>query len=242
MDIFVNLLTQLTKLFGGNLGLTIIFIGIASRVAFYPFLKSSLNQTKVLKELKPKLDAIKQKYPKDRARQAEEQGKLYKEAGFNPLASCLSPLIQLVIAIILFNALSKLIHSGINTQFLWWNLAEPNVFHLESIPIAIPGLLVIFTAIATLIQSKMMLPEPIPEEKGDSKEDRKDKEDLSTALSSSQGQLVYLLPLIILWSGTRFPAGLALYWLVSTLVGIVQQYQISGPGGLKSWLYRLKRS
>ncbi|HSX58433.1 MAG TPA: YidC/Oxa1 family membrane protein insertase [Candidatus Saccharimonadales bacterium] len=243
MQIFVNLLLALTNLFGGSLGLTIIFIGVVSRLAFYPFLKTSLNQTKVLKELKPKLDEIKRKYPKDRTKAAEEQSKLYREAGFNPLASCLSPVIQLVIAIILFNALTKLIHTpSVDTTFLWWDLAKPNVFHLQGIPIAIPGILVILTGVATLIQSKMMLPEPLVEEKSDSKTEVKEKADLSEALNSSQGQLVYLLPLIIIWSGTRFPAGLALYWLVSTLVGIIQQYQIAGPGGLKSWLYLIRRS
>lgn len=241
MDIFVNLLIALTNLFGGSLGLTIIFIGIVSRVAFHPFLKTSLNQAKVLRELKPKLDAVKKKYPNDRTRQASEQARIYKEAGFNPAASCISPIIQLVVAILLFNALTSLIKTDINTQFLWWDLAEPNAYPIENFPIKIPGVLVILTALATLVQSKMMMPQPIPEEKNDKPVERKEKEDLSEALASSQGQLVYLLPLIILWSGTQFPAGLALFWLVSTLVGIYQQYIIAGLGGLQPWLKIIKR-
>ena len=118
---------------------------------------------------------------------------------------------------------------------------KPDTFKISAIPFDLPGVLVVLTAFATLIQSKMMLPEPIPEEKNDTKEERKDKEDLSTALTSSQGQLVYLLPLIILWSGTRFPAGLALYWLVSTLVGIYQQYTITGLGGIHSWIRIIRK-
>lgn len=241
MEIFVNLLLALTKLFGGNLGITIIFIGIVSRIIFYPFMRNSLNQAKVLRELKPKLDAIKKKYPNDRSRQAQEQAKVYREAGFNPAASCLSPIIQLVVAILLFNALTRLIHTGVDTTFLWFDLAAPNAYPIEGFPIALPGILVILTAIATLAQSKMLLPEPVITEKSDSKEEVKEKEDLSEALAKSQGQLVYLLPLIILWSGTHFPAGLALYWLVSTLVGVYQQYRISGLGGLNSWLKIIKR-
>ncbi len=241
MDIFVNLLTGLTNLFGGNLGLTIIFIGVVSRVVFYPFMKSSLNQTKVLRELKPKLDAIKKKYPNDRTKQAQEQSRIYKEAGFNPLGSCISPIVQLVVAVLLFNALTRLIHTDITTTFLWWDLAEPNAYKWQNFPIKIPGILVILTAIATLIQSKMMMPQPLVEEKNDNKQERKEKEDLSDALASSQGQLVYLLPLIILWSGTQFPAGLSLYWLVSTVVGIYQQYRIAGIGGLAPWVRLIKR-
>ena len=241
MDIFVDLLVFLTNLFGGNLGITIIFVGIVSRVVFHPFLRSSLNQAKVLRELKPKLDAIKKKYPKDRTKQASEQARIYREAGFNPAASCLSPLIQLVVAFLLFNALTRLINTDVETTFLWWDLAKPNAYPINNFPIQIPGVLVILTAVATFIQSKMMLPQPIPEEKNDKKEERKEKEDLSEALASSQGQLVYLLPLIILWSGTHFPAGLALYWLVSTVVGIYQQYLIAGLGGLEPWLKIFKK-
>jgi YidC/Oxa1 family membrane protein insertase len=241
MDIFVNLLSSLTKLFGGNLGVTIIFIGVVSRIIFYPFLKSSLNQAKLLRELKPKLDAAKKRFASDRTKLAQEQAKIYREAGFNPAASCLAPIIQLVVAILLFNSLTKLINTDVNTNFLWWDLARPDAFPIENFPLKIPGSLVILTAIATFFQSKMMLPTPLPEEKSDSKVEKKEKEDLSEALASSQGQLVYLLPLIILWSGTHFPAGLALFWVVSTIVGIYQQYRISGLGGLQPWLKWIRR-
>lgn len=241
MSIFVDLLTSLNNLFGGNLGLTIIFIGLASRVIFYPFMKSSLNQAKVLRELKPKLDAIKKKYPHDRTKQASEQARIYREAGFNPAASCIAPIIQLVVAIILFNALTRLINTGLDTSFLIWDLAKPDAYPIANFPLKLPGILVILTAVTTLLQSKMMVPQAVPEVKGDSNEERKEKEDLSEALASSQGQLVYLLPLIILWSGTHFPAGLALYWLISTLVGVYQQYRIAGLGGIESWVKIIKK-
>lgn len=241
MDIFVNLLSALTKLFGGNLGITIIFIGVVSRIVFYPFMKSSLNQAKVLRELKPKLDELKKKHPNDKTKQAQEQARIYREAGFNPAASCLSPIVQLVVAILLFNALTSLIKTDVATEFFLWDLSTPDAFSVEGLPIKLPGLLVVLTGIATLIQSKMMLPQSISKEKEDKPAEKKEKEDLSEALASSQGQLVYLLPLIILWSGTQFPAGLALFWLVSTAVGIYQQYKIAGLGGLNSWLKIIKK-
>lgn len=247
MDIFIDLMLSLTKLFGGQLGVTIIFIGVVSRVVFYPFLKSSLKQNQILKELKPKLDEVKRKHGSNKTRHAEEQAKLYKEAGFNPAAGCLAPLVQLVVAIILFNALSGLIDTkGIDTKFLIWDLRSPDLigktFHAEGIIAQLPGVLVILTAIATLFQSKMMLPEPVPFEKNDSVKEVEKKEGLSEALAASQGQFVYLFPLMILFTGRLFPSGLALYWLVSTLVGLVQQYYITGWGGLKPWVKFLQKS
>lgn len=242
MAIFVKLLIDLTHLFGGSLGLTITFIGVVSRVIFYPFLKSSLKQNQIMKELKPKLDEVKRKHGHDKQKHAAEQARIYKEAGFNPAAGCLAPLVQLVVAVILFNALRSLISSGVSTHFLIWDLAKPDTYTVKGFPFALPGILVILTGIATLFQSKMMLPEPVHQEKNDSKKEVKEKEDLADALASSQGQLVYLFPFIILFTGRLFPSGLALYWLISTVVGLVQQYYISGWGGLKPWLRFLQRS
>jgi YidC/Oxa1 family membrane protein insertase len=246
MNFFVDLLINLTKIFGGSLGITIIFIGVASRVIFYPFLKSSLKQNQILKELKPKLDSAKKKHGHDKKRHAEEQARIYKEAGFNPAAGCLAPIVQLVVAIILFNALRSLINTkGIETTFLIWDLRSPDIlaksFNLSGIASQLPGVLVILTAIATLVQAKMMLPEPVPFEKNDSLKEVDKKEGVAEALAASQGQFVFLFPLMILFTGRLFPAGLALYWLVSTLVGLVQQYYITGLGGLKPWLKFLQK-
>lgn len=236
MNIFVSILVELTRLLGGNLGLSIIVIGVLSRIAFYPLLKSSLKQSQILKELKPKLDEVKRKHGHDRQRHAQEQARVYKEAGFNPAAGCLAPIVQLVVAIILLNALSGLLKSHFDTTFLYWNLTKPDTFKVSGLNFDLPGILVILTAVITLIQAKMMLPEPLAKEKNDSKKEIEKKEGLSEALSASQGQFVFLFPLLILFSGRIFPAGLALYWLVSTLVGVIQQYYITGLGGLRGWL------
>lgn len=241
MQLFIDLLLTLTKIFGGNLGITIIVIGVASRIIFYPFLKSSLKQNQILKELKPKLDQAKKKHGSNKQKLAEEQARLYREAGFNPAAGCLAPIVQLVVAIFLFNALRSLLNTkGIDPTFLIWDLRHPDLLGktlgVTGLLAAFPGILVILTAIVTLLQSKMMLPEPVPFEKADSLKEVEKKEDLSEALASSQGQFVYLFPLMILFTGRLFPSGLALYWLVSTAIGLVQQYNISGLGGLKPWV------
>ncbi len=241
MNIFVDLLVSLTKLFSGNLGVTIIFIGIVSRAVFYPMLKSSHQQIKLQRDLKPKLDQIKKKYKNDRRRQMEEQTKLFQQAGFNPAAGCLASIVQLVVALILLNALNGLLKSGLSTHFLGWDLAHPDRFQLQGVNFDLPGILVVLTAVATLLQSKMMLPEPLPIDASDTKKEVGEKEDLTDALTSAQGQFVYLLPIIILFSGRIFPAGLALYWLVGTVVGLVQQYYISGFGGLTPWVKFLQR-
>ncbi len=269
MNFLVDLLVSLTKVFGGNLGLTLIFIGVFSRVIFYPLLKSSFKHLDIQRQLKPKLDAIKAKYSqanekldelkkknaknekkltelneeiaKNKQALSQEQAKVMMESGFNPVAGCLPLLVQIVVAIILFNALGHLIKSGVNTHFWVWNLAKPDTFTIAAIPFALPGILNFGYAFATLIQSKMMIPQPVGIMKNDTKSEVKKKEDFTEALSSSQGPMVWLMPLFILFIARVFPSGLALYFLVNTLTGVVVQYFISGWGGLAPWLKILKR-
>ena len=233
IDFFVDGFSQLNNLVG-NLGVTIILIAVVSRVIFYPLTKSSVKQAQKMREMKPQLDQLKKKYGSDRKKMAEVQAKLYKESGVNA-AGCLAPLVQLIIAIILFQVLLRFLNSGVDTSFLIWNLAEPNTYEVSNLPFKLPGILVAMTAVATFIQSKMMQPavsEPTTKIK-------KKSHDLSDALASSQGQLVYMFPVIILFTGTIFPAGLALFWTVSTFIAIVQQYQIAGLGGLEPWVKRV---
>ena len=233
-DFFVNLIADLNNIIG-NLGITILFIGVLSRLLFYPFTKSSIKQSQKMREMKPKLDELKIKHKGDKRKLGEAQAKLYKEHGVSA-AGCLGPIVQLVIAIVLFQVLIRFLNTDVDTNFLIWDLAKPDSYEVANIPFKIPGVLVIVTAIATFIQSKMMLPEPVHGYKSDTPKEKQEKQGLADALSASQGQMVYLFPFLILFTGTLFPSGLALYWTVSTLIGIIQQYYIMGWGGLKPWV------
>lgn len=236
IDLFVELILNLNSILFDNLGLTIIVISIVSRALFYPFYANSIRYSKAMQDIKPEMDSLKKKHGKDMKRLAEEQSKLFKKAGVNPAAGalgCVSILVQIGVFFLLFQSLNKVVDSGVDTHFLFWDLSLPNVFHITGIPFAIPGILLISTAIVTFIQSKMMAPaKPAKPKEG--------KGDFTDALAASQGQLIYFIPIIILISGVRFPAALALYWLVSTLFGIIQQYRITGLGGLEPWLKKIK--
>lgn len=233
IEFFVAPVTQLNNLVG-SLGVTIIIISVVSRIIFYPLTKSSIKQAQKMRGMKPKLDELKKKHGKDKKKLAEVQAKLYKEAGVNA-AGCLAPVAQLVIAILLFQVLLRFLNSGVDTTYFIWDLAQPDTYKVASIPFGVPGILVVTTAIATFIQSKMMQPAtPSQKPKNENK-----KQDLSDTLAASQGQLVYMFPVLILFTGTIFPSGLALFWTISTILAIVQQYQIAGLGGLEPWVNKV---
>ncbi|MEK7160224.1 MAG: YidC/Oxa1 family membrane protein insertase, partial [Patescibacteria group bacterium] len=88
------------------------------------------------------------------------------------------------------------------------------------------------------IQSKMMLPVVSASDKKLSTEKKGEKkpDDFATAF---QTQSLYIFPIMIGFFSYTFPIGLSLYWNTFTIFGIMQQYKISGLGGLKEWKDKL---
>jgi len=49
-------------------------------------------------------------------------------------------------------------------------------------------------------------------------------------------QMGLIMPLMIAFFSYGFPVGLSLYWNTFTVIGIIQQYKINGPGGIAKYL------
>lgn len=215
-----------------NLGITIVLISILSRLILYPFTRHQLQYGKKMRVIQPKLDALKKKHKNDQKALASAQMDLFKEHNINPAAGCLPSLVPIVILIGLLGALNKIIKMDISKQFLIWNLAQPDSYKVSFLPFAIPGVLVVLAALTQFILSKMMMPPPPPVHKEDKKKEVEEKKDFASEFASAQSSMIYMFPLTFLFFGTVWPAGLALYWTTSSLIAIVQQYQMDGWGSL----------
>ena len=114
----------LTLGFGENSwGWTIIVFTILIKLVTYPLTLKQLQSTKAQQQLQPKLRELQEKYGKDRQKLSEEQMKLYKEAGINPMAGCLPMLVQLPILWGLYQALYVLANPSVGqlqgARFFW---------------------------------------------------------------------------------------------------------------------------
>lgn len=242
MVFLVNLLVQLNNLLGGQLGITLIVIGVGIRLVFHPLLKKQQMHAKKMQGLQPKLKALKNQHGDDKTKFAQAQAQLFKDEGVNPAAGCLPLVVQIVVFGVLYNAISRLLKHGISTQFLMWDLGKPDVFSVSGIPVPLPGVLILLAAASQLIMSKMMLPQAVPVNKEDKPKEKEQKTDLADDLAQAQGSMVYMFPLMFIFFGYRFPAGLSLYWASSTVVSLIQQYMISGWGGLEPLVKKIRSS
>lgn len=258
--LFAPLLNALILLyrFFGNLGVSIILLTIILRLLMTPLVIPSLKITKKLQEIAPELEKLKAQYKDDKQGFVIAQAQLYKEHGANPASGCLPQIVQLLVLIALFSAFNTILRPNgesvikhlntymysfnqlpadtkISNSFLYLDLSKPDIFRLPNIPFPLPGIFLLLSAVFQFLSSKMLTP-IIDKEKQLAKQTEKKSDDTMVEV---QQQMLYLFPLMTLLIGYQFPSGLVIYWLIFSLASVVQQYFISGWGGLQPWIKRL---
>ncbi|KKQ24899.1 MAG: Membrane protein insertase, YidC/Oxa1 family [Candidatus Woesebacteria bacterium GW2011_GWA1_37_8] len=246
------------KIFGNNLGLAIILFTVALRVILNPLTKPYMESMKKMKDLGPELNKLKQRHGSDKIKFAKAQSDFYKEKGINPGAGCLPYLLQIVVLIAFFNVFTRTISGGgnltenfnkvlyqplklessevINTKFFYLEMTKPDTFKLPGIQFAIPGPLILLSAIAQFLSAKAQSP-VLKKEKKLAEKTKTESDDFQVAMRSS---MIYTFPLFTLWIGMKFPSALALYWLVFSLLQLYQQVKGQGWGGLEPLIGKLK--
>jgi YidC/Oxa1 family membrane protein insertase len=198
---------------GHDIGLVIILLTIVIRFVLAPFMHKSLKSQQVMNAIQPKLNELREKHKDNKEAQAKAMMDLYKEHKINPLSSCLPLLIQLPILIALYQVFNKALHGNLNGLYTFIGnpgSIDPTFFNL--VDLSKPNIIfAVLAGAAQFWQSKMMLP-------------KVQNQDPTAKMMAMQ--TTYILPLISIFVAWRLPAGLPLYWLVTTLFAVAQQYYI----------------
>ena len=88
--------------FLSNFGLIIFLLTLIVKTILFPLVYRSYLSSAKMRVLKPEIDEIKAKYPDDLARQQQENMKIYRKAGVNPMGGCVPVLLQMPILIAMF--------------------------------------------------------------------------------------------------------------------------------------------
>lgn len=231
-----QVLTFLYQLFGGNLGLSIIAITLITKIVLLPLVIPSMKSAKKMQDLKPALDKLKQKY-KDKKELQSAQMSLYKEQGINPAAGCLPQIIQILVLISLYQVFLDFIKQPsigglvMNSKFLYLDLTRPDFTRI----------LPILAGVTQFIFSLMMQSGVESHVQNPKKNiDKKKEEDSLEMAASMQQQMLYMMPIMTVVISLNFQSGLVLYWVISTIFSIVQQYYFSGIGGLRPILSKFR--
>ncbi|MCH7548171.1 MAG: membrane protein insertase YidC [Candidatus Krumholzibacteriota bacterium] len=196
-----------------NYGWVILIVSVLTKVLFYRLTHKSFKSMKEMQELQPRLTALKEKFKGDQQRVSKETMKLYKEAGVNPLGGCLPMLLQMPVFIALFNVLKFTIEVRGAAWFGWINdLSQPDV--LFRLPISLPVVGDAFSLLPLVMGASMVAQSKL----GGS----------PTGGGATQLPAGFqtMMPIVFTFLFYTMPSGLVLYWIVNTVLSVVQQYYI----------------
>jgi YidC/Oxa1 family membrane protein insertase len=242
ISVFINVLLFIYQVIG-NFGVAIILFTLLIRLVTHPLTVQQLKGASAMQNLQQDKRYIEMqaKYKGDKEKLAQEQMKLYQEMGISPFASCLPTLIQFPIIIGLYQAVIQSLGSSpiellkltnfvwtdylkignlipLNSQFLWMDLGQPERLNLGFLPFGIP-VLAIIVVITTYLQSRLMSPPTTGDGGGQ---------------AAMMGNMMNVyMPLLMGYLAWSLASGLALYFLVSNVIGILQ-YALLGKVNWKN--------
>lgn len=209
--------------------LSIISMTVLIRTLLIPLFVKQINSARNMQLLQPKIQALQKKHGSDRQKLGEEQMKLYKEEGVNPAASCVPLLIQMPILLSLFRVLQGVADGQIRGRFfkdnpdLVTSLAQANLFGAglsDRLGAGFPpigatqilgGFLVIAMVSTLFITQLQLMRKNMP------------PESLTGPLAQQQKMMLYIFPVMYLFSGFVIPIGVLIYWFTTNLWTMVQQ-------------------
>jgi YidC/Oxa1 family membrane protein insertase len=174
--------------------------------------------------VQPKIQALQKKYANDKEELNRRMMEFYKEEGVNPMKGCLPMLIQMPILFGLFTLLRDPMsylpegHANmilaVHEQFFW--ISDLSQADLWALPI-MAGITTFLSFSATQAQNSM------------------GAQANANQMAGMMKMMKYFFPVMIVWMGRSFPAGLTLYWFIGNICSIIQ-FQ-----ALKLWKKRLER-
>ena len=213
---FIMYLFDILSSTGLNMGIVLLLLTLIVKICVYPFTKKSFVSSAKMRALKPHIDALNAKYPKqeDQLKKQQETMAIYQKYGASPMGGCLPMLIQMPIFIALFNFVPNAIELR-QESFLWahdlsafdslisWN----KDLWLIGDHISIFCLLFSVTQIInTYYTSKLQAPA------------------ISTPEMEQQQKMMrwmmYLMPVVFFFMFNNYSSGLNYYYLLSTLFSI----------------------
>jgi YidC/Oxa1 family membrane protein insertase len=211
----------------GDVGFAIILVTIIIKLILSPLTRKSIKSQILMKRMEPEIKQIKKDFP-NKEEQAKKTFELYKKYGTNPFSGCLVVLLQLPVIFALYYVFFKGL--SINPELIYSFIKVPtslNTNFLGLIEMAdksiVLGLLAGITQfiqgyLSTALKPKVEIVKEIGE-----KTPKTFQEQLS---DSMQMNIRYILPIFIAFIAWKISAAVALYWVVSNLFTISQEWYI----------------
>ncbi|QEH94490.1 membrane protein insertase YidC [Dermacoccus abyssi] len=231
-------LVGLPEASGWTWALSIAGLVIVLRILLIPLFVKQIHASRRMQLVQPEMQKIQKKYkgkkdPESRQKQQEEMMELYRTTGTNPMGSCMPILLQAPFFFALFRVLNNLDDIARGDRgpigFLTKELAsqaESSTLlgaKLSSTFMGTSGwgaakwvavLLIILMSATSFITQHQLMRRNMP------------KAALEGPMAKQQQIIIYLMPLFFAISGVNFPIGVLIYWFVTNLWTMFQQWYV----------------
>lgn len=202
-------------------GVSIILLAVFLNILLFPLTMKSFKSMQKMQALHPQMEKLKAQHKNNPQKLNKEMMELYKKYKINPFGGCLPLLLQMPIFFALYQALIKSVELR-GSGFLWIrDLSMPDAV---KIPVSLPllgnsiNILPILMIIATVIQQRLST------------------KSMGSAVTEEQKQqqrmMMFMMPVMFGFIFYGMPSGLVLYWLVNTVLTVVEQFVIFKPTAL----------
>jgi YidC/Oxa1 family membrane protein insertase len=176
----------------GNWGFAIILITIVVKGAMYPLTKKQYESMAKMRALKPKMDALKERFGDDKQKMQKAMMEMYKKDKVNPMGGCFPLLLQMPIFLALYWVLLESVELR-HADFIFWitDLSAKDPFFV----------LPVLTGLSMYLLQKL---QPM------------------TMTDPMQQKIMQFMPVAMSLFFFIFPAGLVLYWLISNVITLIQ--------------------
>ena len=176
----------------GNWGFAIIAITIIVKTLLYPLTKAQYTSMAKMRNLQPKIAAMKEKYGEDKQKFGQAMMEMYKKEKVNPAGGCFPLLLQMPIFLALFYVFLESVELR-HAEFGLWltDLSAMDPYFI----------LPVLFGVSMFVTQKL---QPM------------------TATDPMQQKMMMWMPVIFSVFFLWFPSGLVLYWLVSNVISIIQ--------------------
>ncbi|MDD9934544.1 MAG: membrane protein insertase YidC [Myxococcales bacterium] len=182
--------------FVGNWGIAIILLTLVVKLVLFPLTVKQMQSMARMKELKPQMDELNERFGDDREAKGAAMMELYRNEGVNPMAGCFPMLLQLPIWFSLYQSLASNVELFHAPFAVWADLSAPDPFF--ALPLALGVLM--------FVQQKIM--------------------PAATTDPLQQKMMLYMMPTMITSFMLFLPAGLCLYMFTNSALSIGQQRMI----------------
>ncbi|MEK7528696.1 MAG: YidC/Oxa1 family membrane protein insertase [Patescibacteria group bacterium] len=222
--IYNALIFLITLTPGKSLGTAIILLTLVIRLILLVPSQHAMQSQRKMQEMQPKLEHIKKKFAGNQERIAKETMELWKSHKVNPFGSCMPLLVQFPILIALYYVISTGLNPD-NVHLLYTPLKNADLTSIHTIflnilPLTKPNLFVLPILIGLLqfIQIKLSM----------LRRSKPDKPDAHpNEMETVNKTMLYIMPVMIAVFTASVPAGVGLYWGISTLFAVGQQLVVN---------------